>query len=250
MQNELRGAEYKSIRTEMLSAVERAFSFWKWGLVSLFSVCVSVLLTLGETKLLIDHGSVSVLQATFIQYPVLFAVSLIVFSALIIIVIAWIVCEIQAATDRLGSYLAVFHEGGGHLSEYKKTIGWHVWNRIEKRPNKSNKRNSKADRGGLIYTPLSLYAYSGILLLLVCMLFGLATVYRGVPQWLILIVGVTALLAVWVLLYLLDRRTRYEPTYWNERWMDLSTRDDDEIEKILKDAAIPGVSSNRLIAGS
>jgi hypothetical protein len=70
------------------------------------------------------------------------------------------------------------------------------------------------------------------------MLFGLATVYRGVPQWLILIVGVTALLAVWVLLYLLDRRTRYEPTYWNERWMDLSTRDDDEIEKILKDAGL------------
>ena len=234
MQDDLRKAEYDSIRTEMLSAVERAFSFWKWGLVSLFSVYASFLLSMAKTKPEIDQNSVSLLHAAFVQYPICIAAILIIFSVLVIMFIAWIVCEIEASADRLGSYLAVFYERGDHLSDYKKVLGWHVWNRIEKSFKKSKIEFTKAAAGYVIYKQKSLIVYVGILVLLVFTLFGLVTVSRGIPQWSILIMGGFALAVVSFGIYFLDRRTRYAPTYWNKRWMDLSTRNDDEIKEVLK----------------
>jgi hypothetical protein len=122
-----RSNEYVALRAELLSLHERAHAVWRWGLtaiVALLGAVVTVVVTI-----LTRNQSLTLLLTNCITLSI--ALALYLFAAGIVITLANLSASIRNSMNRLGAYLAFFHDQPVS-SPFAYSLGWHIWNRIEK----------------------------------------------------------------------------------------------------------------------
>jgi len=129
--------EYATLREELLSLADRAARTWRWGILAVGALSVLLLTQASELGIVapnsMDQSTQPATQVATLG-PVLI-VALLCVSVLagtaLLSVAARTVFRLEDSADRLGSYLAVFHELGTKQAGVPGS-SWHVWNRIER----------------------------------------------------------------------------------------------------------------------
>jgi hypothetical protein len=126
--SESRTREYETLRAELLSLQEAASKAWRGGLIGLGALsgvlAASVFGLKGQLlETLRSEFSGAVVDIVFLFFYMV--------GLGIAVLEARTAAKAENAADRIGGFLAVFHdlelEG-----KYIPPLGWHIWNRIEK----------------------------------------------------------------------------------------------------------------------
>ena len=222
MDKDMKKEEYNCIRTEMLSNMEKAFSFWKWGLASLFSLNAPVLYMIAER----NHDNI--IYTSFAENPVLLSSFLMLTSFCVIVAFSWIIYRIEDAVDRMGSYLVVFHEDPSN-SNY--SYGWHISNRIEKNSDKTESPTETPSN--IVHSQDYIKLFYIFQVLFIVLLLGLVPDSQETTRFPIFLLGLFCLLVIFFFHWIFSENFN-RPNYWNERWTEISEYDNDKIEKELE----------------
>jgi hypothetical protein len=118
-------SEYEALRAELLSLNERTFNTWRWGLLELVSLTGLVVI---QVATLATSDNVDLRQISPCWVLGIFII-LYALGTSIGYVEARTAERLENAADRIGAFLAVFHDGQPPRVD---NFGWHAWNRIER----------------------------------------------------------------------------------------------------------------------
>jgi hypothetical protein len=232
-----RSNEYVALRAELLSLHERAHAVWRWGLtaiVALLGVMVTVLAGIDKP----DYASLKCFLSTC---PHIIALVLYLFAAGIAITLANLSANIRNAMNRLGAYMAVFHDQPViEASPFACSLGWHIWNRIDKMssprpPAKWFKtlgptlcKMFKAWRSDAKKTRSSTehhgepWVYVVVLGFFVTFVSGLLKAIASISVSFVglILLGFTTVAVVWLCLEVIEQRY-IDTSFWTRRWFQL-----------------------------
>ncbi|QLA15066.1 hypothetical protein [Desulfolutivibrio sulfoxidireducens] len=230
--------EYKSLRTEMIALFERAFNFWKWGFVTLISIAGLTLLALGKAHIVDDN---SILDQLIKQYSFWVGFGLFFFSVVFIWIITKTIYNLEDSSLRVGCYLSVFYESNNSLTEYKNTIGWHTWNRLQKKFGENPpKIDCDKDPASLIknkqilLSQKFLYLYFIILAEFMFLLFMALLVISKPTSCLLLFISIIILIILYRYFKKIEVSSTGQIVHWNKEWLKLLSSPDDVIEGYLR----------------
>lgn len=170
--------------------------------------------------------------------PLGISAPLLVLAGAIIWVLSSMVYELENAADRHGGYLAVFHDQNiSSLPDWKRNLGWHMWNRIEKHaPRQQDETSTAPARVYFIQKKLSIYIW--VLLFYSFILFGALSMVTGRPEWVSLGLGLVTCVIVAFRLHVLQQKAKERPQVWNRRWATIQLLDEREVNKALLSAGV------------
>jgi len=223
--------EYTALREELLALVDKAFDVWKWSLAAIFAVAGAILLAaFGESQILTKF----VTQRPWLLPSVLFGT-----IAAIIYELTKMLADLEETRDRLGGYVAVFHDQELPVDRLdRRRFGWHVWNRLEHHvPSLLRRPPRGAKRRHYVFTR-RLHAYTVLMLLFTMFVFALATVASNQWRWEAAVVGVVLTIPVGIRMSVLESRGQSGLVYWTLRWRELLALDDQALSAALNQVGL------------
>jgi len=213
-------SEYETLRTELLSLREDAFKAWRWGLLELATltgvvVAQVVALSVSE-KFGLKLEKIPEDRQFWGAFGILSGLYLL--GLVIGLLEARTTARLEKAADRIGGFLAVFHDLWPPRAPLDN-FGWHIWNRIEKVTRNRSKR--------IIYFQDQVWFYViGLIVYFVILAFLLFLVLDFSLAWKCTkwgaAVGAVLILVFSIVLIILRNKSEKEPVYWTRRWHQLA----------------------------
>jgi hypothetical protein len=224
--------EYSALRDELLVLVGKAFDVWKWSVVSPFALAGAVLLGLSS-----ESSMLTTLARTFPWGTPTLILGIV---AAISWVLATLVSDLEETRDRLGSYLAVFHDYDSEsLPSDRSSIGYHVWNRIEQSTVSVILRTKAAPRARLYTLSLRFWIYPVIVLGFTIFLNLLIIAVTLEDHTESIYVGVFFSLAIGLISLRFQSKGQSGLTYWTARWREVLELNDDDFVSTLQILGLP-----------
>ncbi|MGH8579270.1 MAG: hypothetical protein ACREVK_03780 [Gammaproteobacteria bacterium] len=215
--------EYDSLRAELLSLLERAYGAWRYGLIEIGAVAAALLAQAGlpniENALQSERyrlGALAVLSLS--------ATGIAVFESLLAL-------RFERGADRIGSFLAVFHDDSDIQAHGIRSMGWHAFSRVEKVSPVAGKAPPRVTYVGkmcLIFVPV-VWLY-WILLVVVIEPGKLGCIYKCVFY---LALAAQFIFLPWFLVRQTAKAQR-EPVRLTEEWYAIAQLSPAEVEKYLE----------------
>lgn len=219
--------EYNALREELLVLIGKAFDVWKWSVVSPFALAGAILLGLSsETSILTTLARTFPWGTPMLILGIVTAISW---------VLATLVSDLEETRDRLGSYLAVFHDFDSEpLCTKRAHIGYHVWNRIEQSTVSVIDRQKAAPRARLYTLSLRFWIYPLMVLGFSIFLFFLIVAMTLEGRSESIVVGASFALAIGCIAWRFQTKGQSGLTYWTARWREVRELNDVDFMSTLQ----------------
>lgn len=223
--------EYEALRSELLLLIDRAFDIWKWSLVT---TCV-----IAGTIVFAIFGKAPELFNIVREQPWLLSAVIMAFVSGTVWTLAGMLIDLEETRDRLGAYLAVFHDQDIEpLPASRRGFRYHLWNRIDQYVPSMPEPCLQSPKRGFYGFSRRLSAYLGLEILFALLVFALLSAATNTIQWSVFLIGMVVSLAVGLYLLSLERRGRRSFQRWNQRWLHIRRLSDEEIRRVLSRAGL------------
>jgi len=224
-------AEYQALRSELLLLIDKAFDIWKWSLVA---TCVIV-----GTIVFAVFSKAPELFNIVREQPWLLSVVIMAFASGTAWTLAGMLIDLEETRDRLGAYLAVFHDQDIEpLPADRRGFRYHLWNRIDQYAPPMSETSLQSPKHGFYGFSRRLNTYLGLQILFALILFLLLSAVTKTAQWSVLLIAMVFSLMVGLRLRSLERKGRRSFQYWNQRWLHIRRLSDEKIQQVLSSAGL------------
>jgi hypothetical protein len=224
-------AEYEALRSELLLLINRSFDIWKWSLVA---TCVIV-----GTIVFAVFGKAPELFNIVREEPWLLSAVIMAFASGTVWTLAGMLIDLEETRDRLGAYLAVFHDQDIEpLPATRRGFRYHLWNRIDQYAPAMPEPCLQSPKRGFYGFSRRLGTYLVLQILFALLVFALLSTATKTAQWSVFLIGMTFSLVVGLHLLSLERKGSRSFQYWNQRWLHIRRLSDEEIRRALSRAGL------------
>lgn len=230
--------EYAALRAELLLLVDKATDVWKWSLVATVAIVSGVLLTV--------FGQSATILCIIKSKPWFLPGVLLLSAGGVVWVLATMLADLEETRDRLGGYLAVFHDQDLEpLSPAKMDLGYHIWNRIEQVTESAVKRSLLRHRRRFYAFSRRLWVYGVLVVAITLLAFALMTLLLNQWRWEALYIGVPLSLGIGAQLWWLGRRGQSGMLFWMHRWLELRRSDEEAFAAALRHCGLSTIAPYR-----
>lgn len=241
LENEYRIHEYDSLRDELIHLLDRSHDVWKWGLVTIGAILgTSLTIFLNIQNLCFQNFNINpTTSSCFKNFSdnvnwLIFLIGII--FLLISSSIGFLKYQIDDTVNRLGAYLAIFHD----IRNNKPTIthGWQVWNRIDRFWVKEIKVKEKGKNPRTIEYSGSFSSYAIVVAIAELLIIFLIWIFVELNIITIIISVVGNFLVLIIEAIIFNCGETRSIIKWNQRWLFLSHLSESEIKEALIDSGI------------